>query len=292
MHHVPGVLQPELYPRDPHALGAPPDPLPGGQGGGRQQRRGAGGRGGGGGSPGAPHRSRTPQDPGGADGAALPSTALLPAAAAAVPGCAGIAPQAATAAAPPALLLARPQGGAQARSGSAGPGPAGPVRPTDPGSAPRGDGDPKEDQPVSDGAMEPLESNAPTFSSDPPGVHGSALLAPHDLLPELPHRDPPRDKRLRTTILPEQLDILYRWYVQDSNPTRKMLDCISEEVGLKKRVVQVWFQNTRARERKGQFRCSASTGIPPIKTSPSSSLAKLSPAVRHEEGAVPHESRH
>ncbi|XP_043914539.1 zinc finger homeobox protein 2-like [Protopterus annectens] len=65
----------------------------------------------------------------------------------------------------------------------------------------------------------------------------------------------PRDKRLRTTILPEQLEILYHWYMQDSNPTRKMLDCISEEVGLKKRVVQVWFQNTRARERKGQFRC-------------------------------------
>ncbi|KAB1277451.1 Zinc finger homeobox protein 2 [Camelus dromedarius] len=50
--------------------------------------------------------------------------------------------------------------------------------------------------------------------------------------------EPPRDKRLRTTILPEQLEILYRWYMQDSNPTRKMLDCISEEVGLKKRVVQ------------------------------------------------------
>ncbi|KAM5235728.1 zinc finger homeobox protein 2 [Ctenodactylus gundi] len=73
--------------------------------------------------------------------------------------------------------------------------------------------------------------------------------------------EPPRDKRLRTTILPEQLEILYRWYMQDSNPTRKMLDCISEEVGLKKRVVQVWFQNTRARERKGQFR-STPGGLP------------------------------
>ncbi|XP_076983264.1 zinc finger homeobox protein 2 isoform X1 [Tamandua tetradactyla] len=73
--------------------------------------------------------------------------------------------------------------------------------------------------------------------------------------------EPPRDKRLRTTILPEQLEILYRWYMQDSNPTRKMLDCISEEVGLKKRVVQVWFQNTRARERKGQFR-STTGGLP------------------------------
>uniref|UniRef100_A0A8C8RUG4 Homeobox domain-containing protein n=1 Tax=Pelusios castaneus TaxID=367368 RepID=A0A8C8RUG4_9SAUR len=92
-----------------------------------------------------------------------------------------------------------------------------------------------------------------------------------------PASPPPRDKRLRTTILPEQLDVLYRWYVQDSNPTRKMLDCISEEVGLKKRVVQVWFQNTRARERKGQFRCTANAGVSPVKTSAVSSLAKLSP---------------
>ncbi|KAH9511103.1 hypothetical protein DERF_009574 [Dermatophagoides farinae] len=64
----------------------------------------------------------------------------------------------------------------------------------------------------------------------------------------------PRDKRLRTTILPEQLDYLYQKYQIDSNPSRKMLESIAKEVGLKKRVVQVWFQNTRARERKGQFR--------------------------------------
>ncbi|OCU01252.1 hypothetical protein XELAEV_18007040mg [Xenopus laevis] len=70
--------------------------------------------------------------------------------------------------------------------------------------------------------------------------------------------EPPKDKRLRTTILPEQLDILHRWYLQDSNPTRSTLDRISYEVHLKKRVVQVWFQNTRARERKGQYR-----GAPP-----------------------------
>uniref|UniRef100_A0A672TH25 Zinc finger homeobox protein 3 n=1 Tax=Strigops habroptila TaxID=2489341 RepID=A0A672TH25_STRHB len=66
--------------------------------------------------------------------------------------------------------------------------------------------------------------------------------------------EPQRDKRLRTTITPEQLEILYQKYLLDSNPTRKMLDHIAHEVGLKKRVVQVWFQNTRARERKGHFR--------------------------------------
>ncbi|XP_014680850.1 PREDICTED: zinc finger homeobox protein 4-like, partial [Priapulus caudatus] len=63
-----------------------------------------------------------------------------------------------------------------------------------------------------------------------------------------------RDKRLRTTILPEQLDYLYQQYQVDSNPSRKQLESIAHEVRLKKRVVQVWFQNTRARERKGQFR--------------------------------------
>ncbi|XP_022091905.1 zinc finger homeobox protein 4-like [Acanthaster planci] len=68
--------------------------------------------------------------------------------------------------------------------------------------------------------------------------------------------DQPKDKRLRTTISPAQLDVLYAKYREDSNPTRRMLDMISKEVGLKKRVVQVWFQNTRARERKGQFRLS------------------------------------
>ena len=51
-----------------------------------------------------------------------------------------------------------------------------------------------------------------------------------------------RDKRLRTTILPEQLDYLYQKYQQESNPSRKMLEQIAAEVGLRKRVVQVWFQ--------------------------------------------------
>lgn len=51
--------------------------------------------------------------------------------------------------------------------------------------------------------------------------------------------DQPRDKRLRTTILPEQLDYLYQKYQLDCNPSRKQLENISKDVGLKKRVVQV-----------------------------------------------------
>ncbi|GCB83376.1 hypothetical protein scyTo_0023671, partial [Scyliorhinus torazame] len=94
----------------------------------------------------------------------------------------------------------------------------------------------------------------------------------------------PRDKRLRTTIMPEQLDVLYRRYLCDSNPTRKALEQISTQVGLKKRVVQVWFQNTRARERKGQFRFVGGppgAGAPPFPLgrypSQSEAEAQLSP---------------
>ena len=61
-------------------------------------------------------------------------------------------------------------------------------------------------------------------------------------------------KRNRTTILPEQQDYLMSKYSIESNPSRKMLEDISSSVKLKKRVVQVWFQNTRARERKGNIK--------------------------------------
>lgn len=52
------------------------------------------------------------------------------------------------------------------------------------------------------------------------------------------------NKRLRTTILPEQLNYLYECYQKESNPSRKQLEEISKKVNLKKRVVQVSLFNT------------------------------------------------
>lgn len=51
------------------------------------------------------------------------------------------------------------------------------------------------------------------------------------------------NKRLRTTILPEQLNYLYECYQKESNPSRKQLEEISKKVNLKKRVVQVSLLN-------------------------------------------------
>lgn len=49
-----------------------------------------------------------------------------------------------------------------------------------------------------------------------------------------------RDKRQRTTITPEQLEVLYQRYSIDSNPTRGVLESIARDVGLTRRVVQVF----------------------------------------------------
>lgn len=112
------------------------------------------------------------------------------------------------------------------------------------------------------GAMPHIPSSSATSPSTPTSTMNSlkrkleekSCTSPGENDSTNSGEEPQRDKRLRTTITPEQLEILYQKYLLDSNPTRKMLEHIAHEVGLKKRVVQVWFQNTRARERKGQFR--------------------------------------
>lgn len=61
-------------------------------------------------------------------------------------------------------------------------------------------------------------------------------------------------RRSRTIIRAEQLDILYGCYFKDPNPGKHEFEQISEWVHLPKKVVQIWFQNMRARERKGEVR--------------------------------------
>ncbi|XP_070827527.1 zinc finger homeobox protein 3-like [Chaetodon trifascialis] len=98
---------------------------------------------------------------------------------------------------------------------------------------------------LSQSSLTPMKQNSKLMSETSfEGQRGSREV-------EEEHR---RDKRQRTTITPEQLEVLYQRYSLDSNPTRGVLESIARDVGLTRRVVQVWFQNTRARERKGQFR--------------------------------------
>uniref|UniRef100_A0AC35THR1 Homeobox domain-containing protein n=1 Tax=Rhabditophanes sp. KR3021 TaxID=114890 RepID=A0AC35THR1_9BILA len=70
-----------------------------------------------------------------------------------------------------------------------------------------------------------------------------------------------KSKRVRTTFSEEQIGILQTHFDIDSNPDGGDLERMSVLTGLSKRVVQVYFQNSRARSKKnsaiGKGRCSS-----------------------------------
>ncbi|CAG0899532.1 unnamed protein product [Darwinula stevensoni] len=58
------------------------------------------------------------------------------------------------------------------------------------------------------------------------------------------------NKRPRTTITAKQLETLKSAYNRSPKPSRHIREQLSQETGLDMRVVQVWFQNRRAKEKR------------------------------------------
>lgn len=87
-----------------------------------------------------------------------------------------------------------------------------------------------------------------TQASVTPGKQNPKLLSDNGFDVQRGSRDVEeehrRDKRQRTTITPEQLEVLYQRYSVDSNPTRGVLESIARDVGLTRRVVQVVSETT------------------------------------------------
>lgn len=67
-------------------------------------------------------------------------------------------------------------------------------------------------------------------------------------------------KRPRTTITARQLEVLRRSYLESMKPSRLVRERLSAETGLDMRVVQVWFQNRRAKEKRMKKDWSISPG--------------------------------
>ena len=116
------------------------------------------------------------------------------------------------------------------------------------------------------------ESNGDKLKIDESATSEKAELKNPEPEVKQPKKETENDqsnRRMRTLISPDQAEVLYREYLevnsellfscsihfsQDNCPPRQRLEEIAAQTGLKRRVVQVWFQNTRARERKGQYR--------------------------------------
>lgn len=62
-----------------------------------------------------------------------------------------------------------------------------------------------------------------------------------------------KNKRVRTAFTEEQLEVLTRSFEVDNNPDGQDLERIATNAGLSKRVTQVWFQNSRARQKKHSY---------------------------------------
>ncbi len=84
-----------------------------------------------------------------------------------------------------------------------------------------------------------------------------------------------RKVRVRSQIAEEQLIILRQYYALNPRPKREELEKISQKVGFPVRVVQVWFQNNRARDRREgrlvQIPYSPAATYPAFSYSPGSS---------------------
>ena len=113
-----------------------------------------------------------------------------------------------------------------------------------PAAAPAGDAASAEmddDNMSSDGEDILNHSNASVGSS----LNGGGLLLEH-------HSDSRNSKqtRVRTLISEEQLGVLKTFYMLNPRPKREELEAIASKIGHPFKVVKVWFQNSRARDRR------------------------------------------
>ncbi|GFR24868.1 hypothetical protein TNCT_230581 [Trichonephila clavata] len=72
--------------------------------------------------------------------------------------------------------------------------------------------------------------------------------------PSAGHSGPQRTKRMRTSFKHHQLRTMKSYFAINQNPDAKDLKQLAQKTGLSKRVLQVWFQNARAKWRRNNLR--------------------------------------
>ncbi|KAG5866772.1 hypothetical protein JTB14_013734 [Gonioctena quinquepunctata] len=105
-------------------------------------------------------------------------------------------------------------------------------------------------------------SNDPTISITIANLNSDYLDMSFGRSPGTPglHGSSQRTKRMRTSFKHHQLRTMKSYFAINHNPDAKDLKQLSQKTGLPKRVLQVWFQNARAKWRRMMLKQEGKSG--------------------------------